>query len=116
MTINNPVKNWLDGSNEEYFTYEGGDTLYHFSPSDCGITPGIAVCNVIFFADHPQHAERVLKRMLEFKVSQTYESDYQTRDKALAQRILDNWDKVKITEAPTNQFFKVSWAGNDNIF
>ena len=115
MTIANNANIWINGSDQLYFTYEGGTTLYHFCPSNCGIFTGIVVCNIIFFADNEEHALDVIKRMLTFMQSQTYDGYRSDYVKKRIQEIFDQWDKVTVSLAPTNQVFQVSWAGNDDL-
>ncbi len=108
--LSNPF-NYLD------FEYEGGTTLYHFNYSThCWI-----LINVLFFADSIEHAKEVLDRLFKLRLdwdSKMIEENsqyYNKTDKECLDILLANRDKWVITEAPKNQFFKVSWADNERI-
>ena len=130
--ISNPCQWFINGSNRKEFTYEGGTTLYHFSPNDNNLSRTME-CNVVFFANDEKHALDVLKRMMTFRIkcaneyieankdSGSYHSqdfirrtnDYNSETSALIRAIEDG--KVQLSIAPVNQFYKAGWACNDNI-
>lgn len=133
QSISNPCQWFATGGSYDdikAFTYEGGKYLYHFSPHDSGISgfDHYMACNVIFFANDEAHAKNILERM--FKFHQSCNEDYMKykgykHDEILDRRnsndnyvriILNEKDKWKVSLAPTNQFFVVGWASNDNIF
>jgi hypothetical protein len=119
MAISNPCTWFINGHDEESFTYEGGSILYHFSPNDNGLS-GTMENNVIFFANDEDHARDILRRMLEFRMQ--CEKKYQADEKHLssgrsylAEGYLKDIDNIKFTLAPINQFYVVGWACNDTI-
>lgn len=133
MPISNPVCLFAGGGNEEderEFTYEGGSTLFHFSPHDNGLS-GTMENNLVFFANDDAHARDVLRRMFEFvieccrKQSEYYlgrkhrhDEEFHGRTRATANKFklyLSEIDTIKIPMAPTNQFYIVGWASNDNV-
>ncbi len=118
--ISNPCKFAINGNETKEFTYEGGNTLYHFSPCDSGLSKTnimiFMVMKVVFFADSVKHAENILKRMLEFKLEyiechEIYKKSEWTSRKdeqvAKIKNLLTNQEKWICTEAPTNQFYLV---------
>jgi len=120
--LNNPCKYFVNGSDEKVFTHEGGPTLYHFSPRASGLSKFMEM-NVVFFANDKEHAKRVVVNMLRFKLKclkKKYEA-YRLLGRpvqgktaaAKVEHLLENQHLWKITKAPTNQFYLVSWAGND---
>jgi|SRR5882757_1390467 len=140
--ISNPCC-WFSGGgsleDQREFIYEGGKYLYHFDSSgsqrtkvNTGWTGNYVACNVVFFADSVDHARDVFRRMLEFRLKCSIEqSMYYTGNKSSARAAEDlnredttyqmykSWlgriDEAVFTLAPTNQFFKVGWADNDNL-
>lgn len=131
MPISNPVQIFINGSEREYFTYEGGSTLYHFSPNDCYLSTGMDF-NIMFPANSEEHALDVLKRLFDFLVEKQSQylryrtsrnmtdaelDDYADYDlkrfKKYQQGLKDG--KVKVSLAPTNQVFVVGWASHDNV-
>lgn len=119
--ISNPVTvhTW---NKIEKFTYEGGSQLFHFSPYDNKLSRALE-CNVIFFAHDKVHAKDVLKRMFEF-VIKGLENKSTTHREVLAMHerrynqfksYLENIDDIKLSMAPTDQFYEVGWAGNDTV-
>jgi hypothetical protein len=125
--IGNPCNWFINGSDKVCFIYEGGTTLYHFSPYDNGLTTYME-CNVIFFANDEKHGLDILKRMLNFriKVSNEYKSESahaemykeeNIRKAEKAQSWIDAIDagKIKLSLVNRDQFFKVTWASNDTI-
>lgn len=112
--ISNPCTWFINGNETESFTYEGGTKLYHFSPYDNGLSSTME-CNIIFLANDEKHALDVLKRMLEFRIARlTKESGGNPGDANEYLKALKD-GRVKIYEAPSNQFYKVGWAENDTI-
>jgi hypothetical protein len=113
--LNNPCQ-W-GASESKPFTYEGGAKLYHFNPSTCvkyeRFDHWIPV-NVIFFANNEKHALDIIERMLRFRLKKK-PTAYDDHGRQLAQVILDHKDEWKVNEAPTDQFYTVSWASNDTI-
>ena len=117
--ISNPIN-----YNQQPFTYEGGKTLYHISPSDSNIEgyENWRAFNLVFFANDKKHARDVLNRMLKHakkcltiqkkNAEQTVYSIYSNKLKQI-DHLLKNIDKFKIVLAHTNQFYKVGWADND---
>ncbi len=123
MSLNNPAKFFVTGNDEESFTYEGGDTLWHFSPNQSGLSRTMEM-NIIFFANEPKHALDVVRRMLEFAVRcenmkwDNIHKDLEDRRGYKVKKfqyLLDNQDKWIVTLAPLNQVFKTGWASNDTI-
>lgn len=126
--ISNPCKWFANGgsfSNQRSFEYEGGNILYHFSPDrelDKVFDHWIPI-NLIFFANSKEHAIEVIERMLNFRIEcntqyqKLYGRDYIRGELTLSlpSLLLSKKDKWVITEAPTNQFYNVSWADNDTI-
>lgn len=129
MPISNPCR-WFSGggdySNIKEFKYEGGTTMWHFSPHDNGLSSTME-CNVIFFANTEAHALDVLKRMLKFRIACAMKKrkaansdEFSDRDRNAvenAKKYLAAIEagEVMLEHVPTNQFFKVGWAVNDNI-
>lgn len=128
--ITNPVRQFVTGNTERVFEYEGGTTLYHFSPYENGLS-SIMNCNVVFFADNETHALDVLARMLQFMAehcdqfaqyadSDPYRHDTGEQYRKKAERYAV-WREavlaggVQLALAPTNQFYKVGWAASDTI-
>lgn len=119
--ISNPIN-----YDQQPFTYEGGKTLYHISPSDSNIEgyESWRAFNLVFFANDKIHAEDVLSRMLKHAkkcltikikknvAEQDVHSIYDNKLKQI-EHLLKNIDKFKFVLAPTNQFYKVGWADND---
>ena len=130
--IGNPCNWFINGSDKVCFIYEGGHTLYHFSPRDNELSTSME-CNIIFFANGEQHGLDILKRMLNFRIKVTNEyisnksnstgvhSDYfidkNIRMAEKAQSWIDAIDdgKVKLSLVLKDQFFVVTWACNDTI-
>ena len=129
--ISNPCSWFINGNEMEKFTYEGGKLLFHFSPYDNGLRNDFS-CNVIFFANDPEHARDVLKRMLQFRInvakkyidglnlSRHHAEEFHTRVKVAVSeckkylKALDE-GKIKLSLAPVNQFYRVGWGDNDTI-
>jgi hypothetical protein len=128
--ISNPVSLFSGGGSHKdikEFIYEGGSKLYHFSPHDNNLSNTFEN-NLVFFADNEIHAKDVLKRMFKFAIEcnntqieyhkTQYHQDYFDWRGDTTKRFqgyLDNLDKIKVPEAPINQFYIVGWASNDNI-
>lgn len=134
--ISNPATFFTSGSDCKSFTYEGGAKLFHWSPYTSGLSTSME-SNVMFFANDIDHARDVLRRLLEFwiacndlyvasqrvveKKRRIAVNDYhgfiatKTAETNVLKRYLTVLDKMKFTEVPTNQFFKVSWASNDDL-
>lgn len=122
--IGNPCNYFVNGSDREAFTYDGGPVLYHFCPRDSGLSTCMEM-NVIFFAKDKEHAKIVLGCMLRFKLfclqkydksvkeQQRFPGDLRRADKV--RHLLSNHAKWKITLAPLNQFYEVGWACNDEV-
>lgn len=131
MPISNPSRTFKNGSETVDFTYEGGSTLYHFSPHDNGLSKSMEF-NTMFLANSEEHALEVLGRLFDFLIKTqsdyiryakgkqyTHEevvenADYRLRNVLGYQKALKK-GKIKVSLAPTNQFFKVSWAANDGF-
>lgn len=121
--LNNPVTFFITGNEQKSFTYEGGDTLWHFSPRQSGLSKMMEM-NIIFFANDAKHALGVIERIIKFAIG-CLNTDYDGMNNLTArqrkletahyQTLLDNKNKWIVTLAPLNQVFKVSWASNDNI-
>jgi len=131
MTISNPASVFVTGSDIEYFEYEGGSTLYHFSPYNNGLSKYMSM-NIVFFADNEEHGLSVLRRMLVFHVDCA--EKYHAYQKKIGETRHGKWywqkkegmiktaseyifaidnNNVLLTLAPTNQVYKVGWASND---
>lgn len=126
--ISNPARFFVNGSDEREFTYEGGTKLFHWSPYESGLSKSME-SNVIFFANDVDHARNVLSRLFKFWLecneeyvrSKDTKNDYhglaasrQTESETLCY-FIENLEKMTISEAPTNQFYKVGWACNDDL-
>lgn len=128
--ISNPCSWFINGNQEKKFTYEGGKTLFHFSPYDNNLSKYMG-CNVVFFANDSAHALDVLKRMFKFRIqcaeeyvtsniSHVHKEEFITKVKRVAgetQEYLEAIEsgKATVTEAPMTQFFTVGWACNSTI-
>jgi hypothetical protein len=124
--ISNPATFFINGNDEREFTYEGGTTLYHWSPYDSGLSISHEA-NIIFFANDLAHARDVLRRLFEFWITCNKMLIDNDRNQAFSSnaaiksqnRLLDNYksciQEMEITLAPTNQIFMVGWACNDTI-
>lgn len=130
MPISNPSRSFINGSETVDFTYEGGTTLYHFSPRDNGLSNSMEF-NTMFLANSEEHALEVLGRLFDFLIKSNYEYlkysynkhtdeevsehiTYRLRNVLGYQKALKE-GKIKVSLVPTNQFFKVSWADNDGF-
>lgn len=126
--ITNPVKIFRTGGDSKdqvFFTYAGGSKLFHFCPYDNGLSTTLEE-NLVFFADSEEQAMNTLiemfnfcKEALEHRLSIGYfylELQYKEKLKRV-NFYLDaiSQNKVKLTEAPMNQFYQVGWASNDTI-
>lgn len=134
--IANPATFFTSSSEYRSFTYEGGAKLFHWSPYGSGLSTSME-SNVMFFANDVDHARDVLRRLLEFwiecndlYIAHEQESDKKRRvavndyhgfvsakeaETRVLRRYLTVLDKMKFNEVPTNQFYKVSWASNDDL-
>lgn len=134
--IANPATFFISGSEYKSFTYEGGAKLFHWSPYASGLSTSME-SNVMFFANDVDHARDVLGRLFEFwidcndlYIAHGRESDKKRRiavndyhgfvsakeaETRVLRRYLTVLDVMKFDEVPTNQFFKVSWASNDDL-
>jgi hypothetical protein len=127
--ISNPARFFISGNEERSFTYEGGSKLFHFSPYANKFSQTLEN-NLVFFANDHDHAIDVLKRMLEFALECKMEylknkiGVHADELKDEARRSCKNFSmylemieagRIKLTEAPMNQFMKVTWADNDSI-
>lgn len=124
--IANPCSYFINPSQKREFTYEVGQNAkpYHFSARN--ITGSFSV-NVLFFADDIEQAEKIITDWLTFRIncerqyftSSEYFHDELTerhiQSETDAIKVLSHKDKWVIQEAPKNQFYKISWAMNDNI-
>lgn len=117
--ISNPARFFINGNNDRQFTYEGGSTLFHWSPNLSGLSSSME-SNVIFFANDEDHARDVLRRLFEFWIEHNelyVKSILPERDRYSSRngeiRVLR--DYLNIERAPTNQFYQVGWACNDNL-
>lgn len=134
MPISNPASVFVTGSDRENFEYEGGSTLYHFSPRDNELSKYLDM-NIVFFADSEEHGLNVLRRMLVFHIdcAQKYHEHEEKRRQKYGGRAHDNYfyaqmidtateyifaidnGNVSLELAPTNQVYKVGWASNDTL-
>ena len=127
--ISNPARFFINGSEDRQFTHEGGAKLFHWSPYESDLSNSME-SNVVFFADSMDHARDVLRRMFEFwiecdelylasKKNERYDHhgfmDARRTEITTLRFFLKNLSKMSITEAPTNQFYKVGWACNDGL-
>lgn len=128
--ISNPIKIFVTGNDKKDFTYEGGSTLYHFCPRDNDLAKHME-CNLVFLADSEAHALDVLGRMFQFVIdcyveyAKNSEGSYDKHNfVGRANKGVVKWlewltaleaGKVKVTLAPTNQFYSVGWADNDTV-
>lgn len=126
--ISNPATFFISGSEYRSFTYEGGAKLFHWSPYESGLSTSME-SNVMFFANNVDHARDILRRMFQFWIAcnemyianKTKDDDRHgltsnaAKEVKVLRRYLESMDKMKFSEAPTNQFFKVSWASNDGL-
>lgn len=126
--ISNPARFFISGSDEREFTYEGGTKLFHWSPYESGMSRSME-SNVIFFANDIDHARDVLLRLFQFWLNCNDEyirnkqreddrhglaANRETESETL-RYFIQNLEKMAISAAPTNQFFKVGWACNDDL-
>lgn len=125
--IANPANYFINGDETKEFTYQGGTKPYHFSPYDSGLSRSMEM-SIMLFADSPAHAKEILTDLLYFKIDCMMEyienkitsplssSGFSKEDKIVRCReLLKHKDQWKFTQAPTNQVYKISWAGNDTI-
>jgi len=127
--ISNPATFFTNGSDQRQFTYEGGAKPFHWSPYNSGLSKSME-CNVVFFANDIDHARDVLRRLFEFWIecNESYlksKRDSKRDDHGLInsrrmeittlRHYLAHFDDMTISEAPTNQFYKVGWASNDDL-
>lgn len=130
--ISNPVTQYAGVGNRREFTYEGGTKLFHFSPHDNKLSETLEN-NVVFFANDEEHALDVLERMFTFMMECALgeEESYTNKRVAHAKEFQTSAGrryvkfegylkalkkgKLKVSEAPTNQFYKVGWASNDTL-
>jgi len=116
--ISNPCKYFVNGHDQKAFTYEGGHTLFHFSPKSSGLSSHMEM-NLVFFANNQEHAKRVVVSMLRFKLKCLEEYEQSPSDNLRygemekVRHLLVNQSKFKITKASTDQFYLVGWADND---
>ncbi len=137
--IVNPTRYFVTGSNENEFTYTPGNKIFHIN-AGCD---GYQCFNALVFANDLNHAKEILIQLCEFRIEcgkklhayynkeiDFYE-DLSSRNAyncGKAQAVLDaahstdfkskfkqNTLYLTIQEAPLNQFYKVSWACNDNL-
>ena len=131
--ISNPASLFINGNEKDKFTYEGGTTLYHFSPHDNNLSNTMEN-NIIFFANNEEHAFDVLKRLCNFVINceekylnhttnkrQVHWREFSESSKMTAKKfhgyleaIEEN--KIKLELAPINQIYIVGWASNDHIY
>lgn len=117
MPISNPASFFVNGHQTEKFEYEGGSTLYHFSPYDSGLSSTLEM-NIMFGANGPQHAISVVQRMLEFCldcIEKYPEGSGNPSHERSCLHLLDSKDSWVIVKAPTNQVYKIGWADNDRV-
>ncbi len=130
--ISNPCRWYINGDEREAFIYEGGSTLYHFSPYENKLSK-YRDCNIVFFADNEKHALDVLRRLFQFRIDVSKKYRENVKDQSVwdeltikdlcsynndrAIKYLDAVvkGKVKVEKAPTNQIYSVGWATNDTI-
>jgi hypothetical protein len=118
--IGNPARFFINGSETRSFTYEGGSTLFHWSPYESGLSTSME-SNVVFFANSEDHARDVLRRLFEFWVecNETYikttEDRFNSAETEALRHYLTIMDQMKISPAPVNQFYEVGWADNDTL-
>ena len=123
---------FVNGSDQESFTYEGGKIAFHFSPHDNNLSKSLEM-NLLFFADDEKHGLDILKRMFSFGV--TCCKKYLVEEKAnkgqhagdfnheknrkikIYQNYISllNKGKIKLSKVPMNRFYIINWASNDNI-
>lgn len=130
--ISNPFNFCVNNTKKEKFTYKGGSKLFHFSPYDNGLSVSMEN-NLIFFADDEQHALTILRDAFQFacvcnmkfqrslnNTSSIHYMEFQEEAKKENKKYQSYIDaiaagKIKLTEAPTNQFYIIGWADNDTI-
>lgn len=126
--VSNPATFFINGQDARSFTYEGGAMLFHWSPYASGLSTSME-SNVIFFANDVDHARDVLRRLFEFWIKCNtkyvkYKHNQNDRHGLAANaeseikvlnHYLANMGQMVISEVPTNQFYKVSWASNDGL-
>lgn len=86
--------------------------------------------NVIFFANSIGNARAKLRAMFEFMIESEqlyraksnegiHKEEFDMKSSHTEKRFagyLENIETIKITKAPTNQFYKVGWADNDKLY
>ena len=128
--ISNSATFFVTGQDKKEFTYKPGKYLYHFSPYDNNISIYMDH-NIVLFADNEKHGIKILIDMYAFAIqckieyikdknpsaSLSYLYKTAVKDKSTYVKYLNalKEGKVKLTRAPMNQVFKVSWASNDNL-
>lgn len=140
--LSNPVTMWRSGSEQRAFNYDAGyqSKLFHVHVS----VPGHILCNVLMYAQSPEHITDILAECRDFMAAtlSEYEAAVGGADPIHTARIT-RWDTivralkdpesfikdaasekgaagrrpavVRVVQAPRNQLFKVAWAGNDYI-
>ena len=122
--ISNPAKFFINGNNQEKFTYEPDATLlWHFSPNQSGLSNSMEM-NIIFFANNATDAIDIVEQMLKFAIKCETKKYINIDNLILNKRknrvenfrkLLNNKKKWIVTLAPMDQIYKVGWAGNDTI-
>lgn len=126
--ISNPATFFINESKAKSFTYEGGTTLFNWSPYDSKLSTSME-SNVIFFANDITHAHDVLLRLFEFWIScnEQYVKhkrksgdehglvEHREAEIRVLRRYVENIESMTIRQAPTNQFYEVGWASNDTL-
>lgn len=130
----NPAGYFVNGSDEKYFTYEPGKKMFYVKVH----TSGYIMLSMLLFADDLIHLKKIFKAACDHRVAcaKKYQAYSEKRNRRSgteelqahgakkwldALRAVDLWPEpegrvmVEIVEAPRNQLYKVSWAGNDEL-
>lgn len=130
----NPTGCFVNGSDEEFFTFAPGKNLYHLLVR----TKGHIMISCLLFADDENHIKEIFLALCEHKercwnkyIEHAKRNKYRINTEEihlhsinkfrLAMAALQLWPKqddkvlVEICLAPRDQFYKVAWAGNDGL-
>lgn len=113
MNYSNPIIRWIDGSNNEGFTYDHGEHPFHLFIHTGSWIP----LSIMVFANNEDHALIIFKDLIKWcKKAKNYKSKdlYKPSKNYLKEyeRAVRN-KTLQITRINKNQCFKIGWAGND---
>lgn len=126
MQPSNPASFFINGNDEEQFTYEPG--LFPYYAIAAG--KGHIAFSVMVFADGVDHVKLILMEMVKFaeRCALEYATEaskdqhpalqgYREGRTDRIRKILegDSDYTLEIASAPRNQLYKIGWAGNDTL-